>query len=162
MIDIRNTIIKELHNYIQKPIIPNSNTQNRPNYPFCDYSIIALVSSGEEGNYSFGDSGEDILSTVELQTKMPMSFNAYSDNEVDAYNLAKNMWNYFKHIGEMPLSLKHITIVDVMDIQNRTILEIDKYEYRYGFDVIVRYKESIERTDLTIQDYSIERKIIKE
>lgn len=161
MIDIRNTIIQELYDYIQKPIISNTNTQNRPEYPFADYSITALISDSGEGNYKLEDAGIDVKETLSLQNKISFSFNVYSKDEIECYNLAKDIWDWFKFIGVDVLSLNNIAVVDVMDIDNRTILEVDKYEIRYGFDVIVRYKKDIDKISTTIDEYSIDR-IIKE
>lgn len=155
MINIRNIIIRELYAYIQKPIIANTSTQPRPPYPFADYSIIANISDNGEGNYALEDEGVDVKEILSLQNKISFSFNIYSKNEVECYNLAKDIWNWFRHIGVDVLSNFNIAVVDVMTIDNRSILEVNQYEMRYGFDVIVRYKESIERVDLTIQDYSI-------
>ena len=155
MINIRNIIIRELYAYIQKPIIPNTDTQNRTNYPFADYSITSNIPDSGEGNYSLQSEGVDVKETLALQNKIAFSFNVYSKNEVECYNLAKDIWNWFRHIGIDVLSNFNIAVVDVMTIDNRSILEINQYEHRFGFDVIVRYKESIERVDLTIQDYSI-------
>lgn len=158
MINIRNTIIKELYQYIQKPIIPNTNTQKRPGYPFADYSITANVGDSGEGNYSYSESGIDLKETLSLQNKISFSFNVYSKDEIESYELAKNIWDWFRHIGVDVLSFNNIVVVDVMDIDNRTILEINKYEMRYGFDVIVRYKDSIEKIDITIDEYTITEK----
>lgn len=155
MIKIRNIIIRELYSYIKKPVIPNTDTQNRPNYPFADYSITSNIPDSGEGNYTLQSEGLDVKETLSLQNKISFSFNVYSKNEVECYNLAKDIWNWFRHIGIDVLSNFNIAVVDVMTIDNRSILEVNQYEMRYGFDVIVRYKESIERVDLTIQDYSI-------
>lgn len=156
MINIRNIIIRELYNHIQKPIIPNTSTQTRPPYPFADYSIIANIPDNGEGNYALEDEGLDVNEILSLQNKISFSFNIYSKDEVECYNLAKDIWDWFKHIGVDVLSNFNIAIVDVMTINNRTILEINEYEIRYGFDLIVRYDDTINKTSITIDNYSIE------
>ena len=155
MIEIRNIIIKELQKYINQPVIPNTDVENRPQYPFIDYSITALIGDNSEGNNIYTEDGEKLSHILELQPKISFSFNAYSKDETEGYNTVKDIWNFFKHIGIENLKSKGIAVVDLYDIHNRTVLEVDKFEVRYGFDVIVRYKDLINRYDDVMDNYNI-------
>lgn len=155
MIDTRNTIIRELQRHMDLPIIPNTDTQNRPEYPFMDYGIIAVAADSGLGNHVYGSSEIDVLNTLQIQNRVSVSFNAYSRDDKQAYNTAKEAYNWFKHIGVTILSDKAIAVVDVYEVDNRTMLEIDKYEARYGFDVMFRYDDNIDRTDAEMKEYSI-------
>lgn len=179
MINIRNKIIALLHGAIGKPIIPNTNTQNRPEYPFIDYSITSLIGDKSDGYHVFTDepipepdNGDfeigilgikepepvtNLINTGYYNHNIAFSFNSYSDNETEAYDLIKQVWDWFKHQGVQTLSYEKIAVVDVLDIQNRTILAVDEYEKRYGFDLIIRYAEPIERTDLIIEGYTMDK-----
>lgn len=167
MINARNIIIKNLHTHIGKPIIPNTVTENRPAYPFCDYSITALImDKGIEDQkytdkiYAVGEEPEfeDLTNSITIQNKISFSINSYSTSETESYNLIKSAWNFFKHAGINILMNNNIAVVDVLNIQNRTILNVDDYEIRYGFDAIIRYKEVIDRTDLIVENYTITKK----
>lgn len=155
MIETRNTIIKMLHEHMGIPVIAGNNTQNRKEYPFVDYSIITLVQFDGQGNEVIEGLELDIKNTLELQPKLSISFNAYSRNETEAYETAKMVSNYFRHIGHDELGWSGVVVVDVMDIMNRTILEVDKYEFRYGLDVMFRFRDDIIRIDREILDYTI-------
>ena len=166
MINVRNTIVAKLYNAVNKPIIPNTNTQNRPAYPFIDYSITSLIGDKSDGYHIYTDEpqpedGEEVLTNIintsHYNHNISFSFNAYSDDESESYQLIKQAWDWFKHQGVQTLSYEKIAVVDVLDIQNRTILAVDEYEKRYGFDVIIRYAESVERTDLIIERHTIEQ-----
>ena len=155
MIETRDKIINRLHHHLQLPIIPNTETRNRPKYPFVDYNVITLIPFNGAGNYSWGGNNDDVAVIKETQPKVSISFNSYSRDETEAYTLAKQVYDYFSHIGVT--ELEGIAVVSVSEIANRTILEIDKYEVRYGLDVIFRFKDSITRIDPEIKSYSIER-----
>ena len=49
----------------------------------------------------------------------------------------------------------NVVIVKTHNITDRTILDVDEYEYRYGFDVRIRYLKEIERTDATIKSWGV-------
>lgn len=177
MINVRNTIIAKLHGAVGKPIIPNTNTQNRPEYPFIDYSITSFIGDKSDGYHVFTDEPEsnnddfelgilsidepkpitNLINTAYYNHDIAFSFNAYSDDDTESYGLIKQSWDWFKHQGVQTLSYEKIAVVDVLDIQNRTILAVDEYEIRYGFDLIIRYAEPIERTDLIIERYTMDK-----
>ena len=157
MINTRNNIVSELYKYIQKPIIPNTDIKDRPPYPYVDYAITTVTNDSGDGNHSMQDGEVELINQLDLQKKISFSFNIYSDNEVECYNLAKKVWDWFKHIGEAD-----IVVVDILEIRNRSLLEINQYEYRYGFDLFIRYDESIKKEQLIILDYKIIGEIIKE
>lgn len=157
MINVRDKIIEELYEHLQLPIRPNGDTKKRPGYPYVSYAITTVIVDPGEGNVSIEDAGEDVILTLSLQNKISFSFTAYSRDEAESFNTIKLVQDWFRHIGVETLSDNHIAVVDVMNIDNRTILEVNKYEMRYGCDVIVRYDDVIERTEITIDEYSIEK-----
>lgn len=156
MIEVRNTIIEKLYNHLGIPVITNNNVKNRPDYPFVDYNILTLINFNGEGNIEYEYLEDDITNSLHLQPKVSISFNAYSRDEIEAYNTAKVISDYLKHIGYEELSNAGVVVVDVMEISNRTVLEVDEYEFRYGLDVIFRFKDRIDRIDREIKTYSIE------
>lgn len=145
MIEARNTVISKLYTHIQRPIIHNAQTENRPDYPYCDYSIISHSTEGEYNELTPLDL--DVEDKLYMQNKFTFSFNFYGRDEVESYNLAKKARDYLKHVGVQDLSYENITVVDVMDIINRTILRTDAYESQHGFDVVIRYARDVKRVD---------------
>lgn len=157
MLETKNIIIKGLYEHLSQPVIPNDDVNNRPSYPFVDYSLTAQIDFDGLGNEVYTDYAEDLKNTLEIEPQASISFNAYSNDDLEAFNLAKKMWDYFKHIGINDLRWNNIVIVTVYPIENRTVLEVDEYEIRYGFDVIFRYTQQIERIDKVVETYNIIR-----
>lgn len=152
MIETRNKLVELLHQHVIRPVIPNDTTARRPSYPYLDYSITTVNNGNGEGNYSFSNGVE----RVELQKEMAVSINGYSRDEAEAYELVKKAWDFFKvHVDKDDL-----TVFRQQEIDNRTILEIDKYEWRYGFDVFIRFSDSIEKEVESIElgDLNITRR----
>lgn len=137
MIDTRNQLVWLLHKHLDKPVVANDTVAKRPPYPYVDYSITTVNNASGEGNYSFD--GE--MNRVELQQEISFSINAYSRDDVQAYQLAKEAWDFFKH----HVDVYELTVVRQEAVMNRTILEIDEYERRYGFDVFIRFGDLIEK-----------------
>lgn len=153
MIKVRNIIIRELHNYLQLPVAPNNSVQDRPGYPYVSYAITAVIADSGEGNLEWV--GEDDLTVVRLQNKLSLSFTGYSRNDNEAYETVKKVYDWFKHKGVNILKDNSIATVEVMSIENRTLLEVDKYESRYGCDVILRYEDTIDRKDVEIKEHPV-------
>lgn len=149
MIDTRNQMVRMLYQHLNIPVISNNTTSKRPSYPFVDYSITTVNNDAGEGNYSF----DGVVSTVDLQKQISFSINSYSRDDTEAYTVAKEAWNFFKH----HVSRYDLTVVRVEEINNRSMLEIDKYEYRYGFDVFVRFDDSISKEIDTMEEIIIKQ-----
>jgi hypothetical protein len=157
----RNDVIKGLYDYLLKPVILSPQGQNRPPYPFIGYTVISA--DNEESEYlqnelTPGTEFEyDIKATLKTQVINTLSFTSYSDKENEAYSLARNAMNWFNHIGYDYSLEKDFVIVDVLPLENRDQLEVDKYVRRWGFDVIIRIGVDIVRIDSTIETYTIKR-----
>ena len=152
MIDTRNRLVRLLHQHLNKPVIPNNTTSKRPPYPYVDYSITTINNDAGEGNYSFD--GE--MDRVDLQKQISFSINGYSRDETEAYNLVKEAWDFFKH----HVDKYQLTVVRQEEIMNRTLLEVDEYERRFGFDVFIRFSDSIEKEveGINLDDLTIIRR----
>lgn len=152
MIETRNKLVDLLHQHIIRPVIPNDTTARRPSYPYLDYSITTVNNSSGEGNYSFNNGVE----RVDLQKEMAVSINSYSRDETEAYELVKKAWDFFK----IYVDKDNLTVFRQQEITNRTILEIDKYEWRYGFDVFIRFSDAIEKEveSIELDDLKITRR----
>lgn len=154
MIDTRNRLVRLLHQHLNKPVIPNNTTSKRPPYPYVDYSITTINNDAGEGNYSFD--GE--MDRVDLQKQISFSINGYSRDETEAYNLVKEAWSFFKH----HVDVYDLTVVRQEEIMNRTLLEVDEYERRFGFDVFIRFDDAIEKKqdNLIIEKTNINKEMI--
>lgn len=155
----------ELFDHTKRIVVDTDNITEKPDYPF--YSIKAITirqDAGEAGNYSadFVKSLDerfkyDYLERLETQPNAVISVNAYGKDNTTASNAAMDAFGFFKFAGRLKLEKENYIVVDITDIQDRTILNVDNYEYRYGFDVRIRYVHSIERRTETIETYKIKK-----
>lgn len=168
MISKRNAVISALYSHLQKPVILNPQTANRPPYPFIGYSVTtqSMKEPLETGSVSTAGLSEDISETLTYNDNMMMSLTAYSDDSDEAYTLAQEAYEYLKFSGLQILSDESIAVVEVQSVESRDILEVDSYERRSGFDVRIRFESSVSRVIPEILTYSadgeIERPVIPE
>jgi hypothetical protein len=157
---VRNLIVSKLYAKTAKPVIQMEQTATKPAYPFIGYKII--VSDNREPGMSvmervMVDSTDplfdyDIKETAIDQVTATFSFNAYGAKPTDAYDLAITAKNFIEH--NMYYDLKDIgaVVVSVEAVGDRTVLIETSYEFRYGFDVIIRMVNSVDRIIANIEN----------
>ena len=164
---LRETFIKELNKETNLLIVQTDNNFKKPKYPYYSYKFITLRQNvGEAGVYkeSFDKSLDprfkyDLVTTLEFQPKVIMSFNCYSDDEFEVEDYILKAWEWFKLKGRRILSDENIVVVDVGDIADRTVFLVDNYEYRKGFDVEFRVLHEFSDRSETIEEHIINGKI---
>ena len=162
---LKEEIVKGLHAYTGLKVVDTDNNHNRPERPFYSYKITSIKTNANgEGNYSsdFPTSLDerfkyDYREKVELQPQVVISFNCYSDDIAECMDKIYLAWDYFKHGGNDLLALDNIIVVSTEEITDRTVVLGDRYEYRYGFDVELRFLHEIERRRETIETYKFKR-----
>jgi hypothetical protein len=97
----------------------------------------------------------DIKETAIDQVTATFSFNAYGAKSSDAYELAMTAKNFIEHNLYFDLKDAGAVVVNVEAIGDRTVLIDPAYEFRYGFDVIIRMVNSAERIISTIEEINI-------
>ena len=85
-----------------------------------------------------------------------MSFNAYSDDLEECQDAILRAWESFRFKGRRILGDINYVVVNVGDIQDRTVYLTGKYEYRQGFDVEFRVLHQMEDRAETIESYKIQ------
>lgn len=168
MIEIKEVtylIVDKLYQYTERLVVPTDGEGKRPEYPFLSYKVTTLYNPPpNQGNHHKGliESSDnrfenDILETLEIQFSSTISFNAYSEDIIECQALAKKAYDWFKFVGYRDLKEINVIVIDVDPITDRSLLMVDNYEYRYGFDVRIRAAHFIERRIETIEEYSIRR-----
>lgn len=153
---IRDLIYEDTGLYV----VDTDNNHKKPKYPFYSYKITSFIlDNNQSGAIHLEDKEEDIRQSLTLDSKFIISFNAFSDNVAEAYSKALKAWEIFKFRGRDELSKNNIVVVSTSDIQDRTIYIVDKYEYRYGFDIELRLIHKIERELEEIKTHTIEGEI---
>lgn len=162
---LKEEIVRGVNKYTGLRVVDTDNNFRRPNKPFFSYKITSFKTNANgEGNYSkdFPKSlksqfKHDYREKVELQPQVVISFNCYSDDIAECMDKTYLAWDYFKYGGNDELALENIVVVRVEDITDRTLVIGDRYEYRYGFDVELRFLHQIERIRPTIETYKFKK-----
>ena len=161
---IRNEIVKGLYGFTGCQVVATDNPNRKPDYPFISYKITTLnQDTRDNGAFSsyFVVSDDpnfryDLQEDVEIQPYMVFSFNVYSDDLLEAQELAMECWEWFKLNGRQALKNVNCVPVDIGSVQDRTVHLVDFYEYKQGFDVSLRYLHKFDRKIENIESYKIE------
>ena len=167
MRDIKNAIVKALHEYMAIPIVPTDTADRKPGYPYISYKI---TTSHEAETFSLVDNlvdnivpslSERFNYDVEVirkeQAHFTLSISVYSDNDDTAMALAYKARDWFKFSGYFYMVDMNIVVVNTTNITDRTQRLIDEFEWRYGFDVRIRAARDITKRVETIEEYNFNK-----
>lgn len=179
---IRNGIVSGLYQHLQLPVVPTDTSQPKPPYPFVSYKFSTLYrpdasvlirspvenvepeeptepveptepEEPEEPEEPFFE--YDIQYTLKEQPQMVLSISTYSLDEAEAHDKALEAQAWFKLIGYHDLKGMNLVVVGVTTLQDRSILIVDNFEKRIGFDVILRTSIETKARVETIEKLSI-------
>lgn len=166
---IKKTIIKNVFDLYKIKVVDADNNHRRPTLPYVTLKFIThQTSDGQAGNYSaeFIEAQDkkfkyDIKETLDYQPIATLSVSATAETESEARELVEHMHDYFKFVGRPKFESINTTIVTVGDIGNRTIGLADgiTFDFKFGFDVAIRYLKVIERTSPNIEKWKAEGKL---
>lgn len=161
--NLRDLFVKGIYEDTGFFVVPTDNPNKKPKYPYFSYKFTTLRQNiGEAGVFEddFVKSEDkrfkyDVRTTATFQPKVIVSFNCYSDDLIDSQEQILKAWEWFKLKGRRILADNNIVVVDVGNIQDRSIVLVDNYEYRQGFDVEFRVLHQFEDRIETIEKYKI-------
>ncbi len=171
-VQLRNEIVKLLWAYLGIPVIMSNQVQPEAELPFCIYSVISSYSgTGELGDITSRPAeveGEVLESRMEMPSAT-LSFTVCSENRIgengeeisgadEAEELADKAVGFFKQTGYDDFARLGICIVDVSDVQDRTVLIVDEAARRKGFDVRIRYTRTDTRQISTVKHATMTEK----
>ena len=165
---IRNGIVLDLHNYVQKPIVMFNHNAPKPHYPYITYNFALPYNQNGENSVCKSKLAEsedpsfefDILETRTKHVLITMSIDSYSMNALEAHNLAKKAYDWFRHVGYTNLKNLNLVVQSIEGFAERDTLIVGDYERRVGFDIILRTTDTIERRIETIEEYKIEEELV--
>lgn len=149
-----------LRDYLEHEVVPQNETAPRPVLPFCSYNILnpRIVQNGpESGHIVTVVEGEVTKERKVTDVEVVFSFNFYGKSDTEAMALAALGEEFFDFVGESELAARQLVIVEVTNIQDRTLYLGDAYEHRIGFDVRFRMSEMKERVITTIDTVETEQ-----
>lgn len=156
-------IVKRLHELLNVPVVPSSNIGDKPEKPFLSYKIT--TARGPTNGQPIIES-EVVASTNPLfefdikeiaieQPTFTISFTAYHATEFDAIGLAQMALDAVNHNLYYELEDINAVVVSIEGVGDRTIQIVDHYEYRYGFDAIIRITTETSRIIETMEEINI-------
>lgn len=168
MIATVKLMVKKLHELLGLPVIPNDITRVKPPYPYITYKIITpyIPARGQPNlkrevvENTEPEEGSlfryDIKETITDQPTFTISFNAFGDNSFSTIELAGQVLNILKSSIYFDLKDINAVVVDSTSVSDRSMLIVDHYEYRYGFDLRVRITDRSTITIEAIEEMKIE------
>lgn len=153
---LRNLIASALAGALESPVVLSNQAQPEPEYPYMVYTATApYISNGETGDHIQRAAGGDVMDIRREQPTATISFTACSQNretpdgyiygDDEAQELCDRAIGWFLHGGREALSHAGAVVVDVLNVGDRSFIEIDEAARQYGFDLVVRYCRADER-----------------
>ena len=171
---IRNAIVSGLYQQMQVPVVPTDTSQPKPSYPFVSYKFTTLYrpdasvmvrslienTRPEEPTEPEPPPGTefeyDVEYTLKEQPQMVLSVSTYSLDEAEAYDLAIQVQSWFKLYGYRYLKESNLIVVYTTALQDRSVLLVDNFEKRIGFDVTLRTVHEQKTRIESIEAYVLE------
>jgi len=161
--NLRNWLIAKLYEYVEIPIVPQNSADPQPPKPFYTYNFISpYIPEPAFPAYTLEDKtidGESWLAyhRWELPT-ITISLNAYANDLTECWQKALVLRQYFAIDGYMDLKQEGVIVATKTAVEDRAALLNDMaYEYRAGFDAILRVVSHTSRLIETIDEvrYSV-------
>lgn len=136
-----------LEKYTGCTCVPSNTTKQMPAYPYISFTVINT--EAKKGTYiaAVDDTGADVLY---IPVSQKWSFTTQSDNEVQAFEKAMLISDFFAEAKRLELADNGIIVADVGAITPRDNLLTIEYEYRKGLDITLRLNNVIKDTTTEI------------
>ena len=155
---IRDTLVFLLHKFLERPVIAKEQAAERPEYPYLAYKFITSGNEREGmGEIEYFPEGREVI-RKKVQVQHCLSFSAYGKTEAETREFEEKAKKYLLIIGYQELSEKEIIPLRATEIQNRSVLETEEYEVRYGFDFFIRSTQIREKPAQPMEHFTIRRK----
>lgn len=148
---IETTIVNELQNYLNCPVILANQHSPAPRYPYVSFTVTSLKNEnhGTYGTLSDGKFFKPVRQTWSLTVQ--------SDDDNQCSELALKAFDWFSLVGVTYLADNEIHIERLEDIANRDNLITIQYEYRRGFDVRFVITDVIDHEYETIESVKLDK-----
>lgn len=159
----RNVIAAGLEAHLGCPVVLSERIAERPDFPYCYYSVLApRISDHAFGLRELVEGGAEFKLVRSEPVFATMSFTFCSENrdtddggyifgEDEALSLCEKANGYFLLNGHV-LATEHgdIVINNVGAVVNRTSFLVEDYVRRYGFDIRISYVRTDEMPTTTV------------
>lgn len=149
---IRNYVVRKAHQFTERPLVPQQDPAERPEYPFVTYTFIAPYTPqasqpAETGQVVTDDEGKEWWEQARTEfPAMTLSLTAHAASAVAAVGAALSIRRFFEFDGRDDLYTFGLVVEEVTATADRTaLLDGLHYEHRAGFDVLLRATSKITR-----------------
>ncbi len=161
--DILSTLATEIDSYLDTQTgkefatLPANTRRDKANYPYCAYNDISTNLDNVINEYKTweeieGDT-ENIIEKSYFEDSAVVSYAISDSSEANCRNYSELLENWFRCAGYDFLKANNITAEIERATQNTSIvLAGATREYRYGFDVRIRYINIVSQTKRLITD----------
>lgn len=148
-------VIDKLAEYIDEPVIFADQPAPRPAYPYISIKILNdYIPEPGTGVLVSEDTLAGVKQTLQSMPEKVLSITEYSRDLSTAGALAKKARDWFTFVGHPALKAEGYVVVEATAVINRDSLIIDDYERRRGFDVTLRFVDTVSRTVEAIEEVS--------
>lgn len=155
--EVRDALVLGLHRHTGRMVVLSDQTLPEAEMPYILYNPIQPYMPRGGVNIHAEPQGDAVITSRIENAEGTYSFTACSRNRDtpdgyvfgldEAQALADAMHAWFVHIGYTELMTQGIAVIEVMNVQVRSQLEVDELDRRVGFDVRVRYPLTMTRKD---------------
>ena len=159
--EIKNGIVKGLHEHLGIDIVPADTASRKPDYPYISYKTITAIETARHSliyetipstSEGFED---DVLAIRKVQEHFTLSISAFSMDEDEARDTAIKAADWFTFAGRFRLAAMNVAVISMGSVTDRTQLLVDDYERRYGFDARIRAARGIAQRMEGIEGHSL-------
>ena len=151
--NIRSTVVKNLREYVGRPIVRANQTAPMPAMPYGRYTIttLATANNGTYGEYEDGKARKPV--------KQIWSLTFEAEVYEEALNLANKAHSWFEYVGKTVLNDNDVIVEKVGAIGDRSNLLTIDYQYAQGFDVTFWAYDEIEMPEAEVIESVVVNKI---
>ena len=155
---LRNWLVNEIYQHTEVPLVPQNSADPRPPKPFNTYNFISpYVPQAAQPALTRQDKEIEGENWVEYKRwELPtitISLNSYAADTADCWDKAMELKEWFTMKGYRDLPDEGIIVASIEGVEDRTLLlDETNYEYRAGFDVILRVVSETSRLVETIEE----------
>lgn len=149
--DIVKNLIIQLALKSDLKIARGNQLVKKPSYPYAVYNIIGINEEPLVSNIlEQGGTGPNVTITRNQYSEDTVSFTVISKKYEEARKKTQDLFNSFKseEIHDFLSANKCSAILGLTNIQDRTVFLEADYEYKFGFDIVLKsqtaYTETVE------------------
>jgi hypothetical protein len=140
---MNSVIISQLYQDTKIRIIGANQKAPRPQLPFGTFNVTSpyISESNRPNEWMEGDT-----LNWSKQYQQIVSFNFYGTTIEESIGKANEVRHWFLFFGRQFIETQNMAVLEITNIEDRTVFLEDSYDYKVGFDVRIRLSELLTQT----------------